>query len=458
MKPEITPSNDGLNMANHPRQRNAGPVAALSLIFALLALTSCASGLRGVDLPWQQNTPTLTPNTAVPQLTETPALTDASPSAPTPQTAPDSLVVWLPAEMDPTGKSQAASLLNARLAAFAESEGIRITVRLKSLSGSAGLLDTLTAASSAAPQALPDLILLPRRDLETAALKSLVMPLDALTSIVDDEDWFPYAHEMSLIQGVVYGIPFVGDPLALIARAGAESTLPAEWQAAAAPGSLFVFPADDPQALVPLTLYMALGGGVSGNQPRPNLDEETLVKMLTLLAEGRQSGSIRADVTQWQSFQQSWESFLEGGGDRTAAPLSLLLALYAQGTETPETLPKLLDTGFTLSSGWVWALSTADPDRGILAVRLAEYLVEPGFLGTWSEAFGRVPARPSALASWQNAALRPSLLQQSLSARFVPENNILTSIAPALRSAVLAVLRDNLSPEDAAKQAVESLK
>ena len=454
MKPKITALHDGLKNA----KRSAPKLSKLGLAFSLLlVLTACTSVLPQITFPWQQGTPAST-GTAAPQLTETPELPVESPTMTTPQTEPDTLVIWLPAEMDPAGDSQAASLLNARLAAFAEAESLNISVRPKSLSGSAGLLDSLTAASSAAPQALPDLILLPRRDLETAALKSLVMPLDPLTSIVDDEDWFPYAHEMSLIQGVVYGIPFVGDPLSLIAKAGAEPTLPADWQAVAAPGSLFNFPADEAQALVPLTLYMALGGSVSGTPQRPGLDEEALVKMLSLLAEGRQLGSIREDVTQWQTFQQSWESFLNGNANSTAAPLSLLLALYAQGTEDPETLPKLLDTGFTLSSGWVWALSSADTGRQALAIRLAEYLVEPGFLGSWSEAFGRVPTRPSALESWQDTTLRASLLQQSLSARFIPGNDVLTSISPALRSAVLAVLRDNISPEEAAKQAVESLK
>jgi len=89
---------------------------------------------------------------------------------------------------------------------------------------------------------------------------------------------------------------------------------------------------------------------------------------------------------------------------------------------------------------------------------LAEYLVEPGFLSSWSEAFGRVPARLSALESWQNTTLRAPLLKQSLSARFLLGNEVMTSISPVLRSAVLAVLRDNVTPEEAAKQAMESLK
>jgi len=457
MKPEIVNPNGGLKNADRSKKKSSSRRRALSLLFALLALTSCSSWLPQVDFPWQQGEP-VTTETALPAPTETPELSDESPAAPTPQAAPVELVLWLPAEMDPAGESQAAALLQARLSTFAETEGIDITIRLKSLSGSGGLLDVLTAASAAAPQALPDLILLPRRDLETAALKSLVTPLDPLTSIVDDEDWFPYALEMSLIQGVVYGIPFVGDPLALIAKAAGENPPQADWQTIAAPGNTFLFPADDSQALLPLTLYLNFGGALSGSQPRASLDEETLVKMLSLLAEGRQNGSIPADVVQWQTYQQSWEAFLNDEASLTAAPLSLLLKEYAQAQEEPAALPTLLETSFTLSSGWVWALSAQDASRQALALNLAEYLVEPGFLSSWSEAFGRVPARLSALESWQNTTLRAPLLKQSLSARFLLGNEVMTSISPVLRSAVLAVLRDNVTPEEAAKQAMESLK
>jgi len=452
------------NLSSDRRQKNTNrflrKLSALKLLTALsliFALTACASWLPQVEFPWQseETQPTRTPE---PQLTETNALPAETQPLPTQIAPSNELVIWLPAEMDPTAENQAASLLNARLLAFSQAEGITISIRLKSLSGSGGLLDALTAASAAAPQALPDLILLPRRDLETAALKSMVIPLDPLTSIVDDKDWFPYAHEMSLIQGAAYGIPFVGDPLALILKAGVKSSQTADWQVINLPGSIFTFPADDTQALLPLTLYMALGGAVSGNQLRPSLDEEILGDTLTLLAEGQQKGSIRADVLQWQTFQQSWQGFLEGDANCTAAPVSLLLRRYAQAGTDAEALPSLLETSFTLSSGWVWALGASQAGRQELAVRLAEYLVEPGFLSSWSEAFGKLPARISALESWQNPELRAALMRLSLKAHFLPGNEILTSISPALRSAVLAVLRDNSSPEEAASQAVESLQ
>jgi len=49
-------------------------------------------------------------------------------------------------------------------------------------------------------------------------------------------------------------------------------------------------------------------------------------------------------------------------------------------------------------------------------------------------------------------------MQQSLGAKFLPVNEVMASVSPALRGAVLAVLRDNDTPEEAAKQAVEGFK
>ena len=68
------------------------------------------------------------------------------------------------------GNSPASSLLKARLDQFAsENPDVRLEVRAKALEGAGGLLDSLVAANVAAPLALPDLVLLPRPVLESAA-------------------------------------------------------------------------------------------------------------------------------------------------------------------------------------------------------------------------------------------------------------------------------------------------
>ncbi len=148
-------------------------------------------------------------------------------------------------------------LLQARLDEFQRrNPRVSIETRVKAVSGPGGLLDSLTTASAAAPQALPDLVALPRDLLETAALKGLLLPLDNLTTALDDPDWYAYAASLARLQKNIYGLPFAGDALVLgyhpngysqaagyfPGRAGGGPTadLPGGWRPAnLPPGSVF---------------------------------------------------------------------------------------------------------------------------------------------------------------------------------------------------------------------------
>jgi len=424
------------------------------LVVLVVSLSGCTL-LDQIQLPWEQ--PTAEPQPTLPPVSQTTQSTRSTGEATeTPEPKPTELTIWLPAEMNPKGNDQAAILLQSRLEAFAQAQGVKVTVRLKEMNGAGGMLDALTAASAAAPAALPDLLVLSRKDLETAALKSLVYPLDQLTSIVDGPDWYPFAREMSLIQGVVYGIPLIGDPLAFVYDSNqAVRPLP-DWAGISTNGATFVFPADDTQAIFPLTFYLAMGGTVMDSQRRPILEEEPLAEMLALLQEANRLGRFSPDILQLQSSAQAWEKFSSGGATSAALPLSLILEGIKQ-TEM-KIAPEIADVSLTTSSGWVWAVAAQSNERQKLAVMLAENLVEPGFLASWSEAFGRLPARSSALTSWQNESLRNSLDKLAAAAQLMPTSEVLNSVAPVLHDAVIAVLRDNVDPKAAAQKAVESLQ
>jgi hypothetical protein len=81
--------------------------------------------------------------------------------------------------------------------------GIELEVRVKALSGTGGLLDSLVTTSAAAPQAMPDLVALSREDLESAALKGLLHTYTGPTDIQDGPDWYDYARQLAQIQNSV---------------------------------------------------------------------------------------------------------------------------------------------------------------------------------------------------------------------------------------------------------------
>ncbi|MEK6223167.1 MAG: hypothetical protein N2D54_13055, partial [Chloroflexota bacterium] len=77
-------------------------------------------------------------------------------------TVPLTLNIWVTPNFDPALDSDASHLFQEKIDDFSKGHpGVRVIVRVKNLTGSAGMLESLTAANRAAPLALPDLILIP---------------------------------------------------------------------------------------------------------------------------------------------------------------------------------------------------------------------------------------------------------------------------------------------------------
>jgi len=159
----------------------------------------------------------LTTPTPIPtkRATATPAAIATS-TLPVEQSSPI-LRVWLPSQFDPSAESPTAKLLSQRLTDFeSEHPGLKLEIRLKKAEADGDILNDLSVTSAAAPGALPDLILLSRSDLESAALKGLLHPIDGLSTSLEDPNWYDYAQQLGHIQNTGYGLPFMGDAMVLV--------------------------------------------------------------------------------------------------------------------------------------------------------------------------------------------------------------------------------------------------
>ncbi|MFZ6019578.1 MAG: hypothetical protein ACOYXO_08195, partial [Chloroflexota bacterium] len=190
-------------------------LTAAVLILALLA--GCVEWLEPVFPGLFMPLPT---STLEGQITLTPA---PEPSI-TPEPQPTfggaiTLTLWLPPQFDPAADTPAGQLLQQRLDAFMEENpGVLIHVRIKAPSGPGGLLESLTAAAAAAPAALPSVVTLNRGDLEAAALKGLIYPLEGVSEEIESPDWYPYARQLSRVQDIPFALPIAGDALMLFYR------------------------------------------------------------------------------------------------------------------------------------------------------------------------------------------------------------------------------------------------
>ena len=392
----------------------------------------------------------LTPPTPVP--TRTPRQTPTPPALPTstvpvePETS--SLRVWLPAQFNLATENRAAELLTQRLQEFeSQYSDLKIEVRIKTAETDGEILNALSTTSAAAPGVLPDLVLLSRSDLEMAAQLGLLHPIDGLSTSLDDPNWYDYAQQLAHIQNTAYGLPFLGDTLVLIYYPELGQVV--TWEDIVASEGGLVFPAGNPQALVGLSLYVSAGGEVLDAQGLPMLDQETLVRVLTLIEEGVSKEITSPSLANVTNEAQTLQIYRSGSANK-AIVWYLSYRSAEDGAITP--LPGLGETSFSYATGWVWALAGSDPEKQQLAVELAEFLVAEDFIAEWTNVTGYLPTRPSIVDDGDRALT--AIIE---SAHPLPSRDVLAVLGPLMQEALTRVLNGE-QPEDVAGSIMEKLR
>jgi multiple sugar transport system substrate-binding protein len=357
--------------------------------------------------------------------------------------------IWLPARFDPAS-SVPGQLLKQRLDDFVASHsGLHIEVRIKD---EATLLDALTLTNAAAPVVLPDLVILPRPDLETAALKGLIFPFDRTTDLNNAEDWFPYARDAARIQDTVYGLPFASDALDLVYNPAKIDNV-STW-AAVLKGDKFAAPVADPQALLALSLYQSLGTGLLDSQGRPTVDEASLTQMLNLFADSRQS--LLPVSFQFQTDDKVWQAYRAGDADIVVTWASRYLT-KANVDMAAAPLLGLDGQPYTLATVWCWAQANPNTEQRSLTAELAETLMDPVFLAALTAEAGYLPTRQSALDEWTDVGRKRLADQVVSSAHLIPSSDVTLTLGPIIKQAVLGVLNGR-SPQQASQDAITHLK
>ena len=453
--------------------------ALLGLFLGGCSLAPGANPAQTAGTPGQISTPgaTLSTSGALPASAASTALPSSSP--PAAPTAPASaaanagtktLRIWVPPQFDPAAQTPAGELLRNRLDEFAKRRpGVTIDVRVKALDGPSGLLSALTAASAAAPLAMPDLIALPHDLMEMAALKGLLHPLDNLTKAMDDDDWYEYARQLAYLQDDIYGLPMAGDAQILVYRPKKLPSPPKNWQQAQELVLPLLFPAADPRATLTLAFYQASGGAVHDDEGKPFLDTQTLAEVFAFFAQSSENESLPYWLTQYQDDLQVWEAFAnEQRSDLVVTWATRYLETVAtqnitatQSFTTTQLaiapLPMPDGKPFTLASGWVWALATPRQENQVLSTELAEFLTDSNFLAAWTQASHYLPPRPSALQAWQDQEGISVLDSIMRSAQLLPSEDIIAILGPPLQQAAIQMLKEQGDPLTTAQQAAGSL-
>ncbi len=423
------------------------------LLGSVLFLTGCASLPTIKIIPEAAQPPSHTP-TRHPEATQTPLpilqVTQVSAN-------PVSLRVWLPPDFNPGGDNPAGALLQNRLSEFQQSQTMRVEVRIKGLDGEGGMINALTTANAVAPLSLPDVVVMPRAMLEKAALKGLLYPFDTSSGLIQDPDWFDYSRQLADIQGNYYGIPFAGDALVLVYRAKAIAKPSHTWDGILASRFTLLFPAGDPEAVVPIAQYLASGGTLQDAEGKPELDLAILTTVFSYFERAQKAEQMPYWLTQYETEDQAWKAYLDNRAPAVITWLSNYLHSLPQDSEVT-IMPTISGDEYTLVRGWNWALTSSDPSRRKAATELVKFMVDSKFSADWTETAGYLPVQISALNIWENEKIKTLGERITTSAHASPPSDITGVISPILRDEITRILKNQSDGALAAQDAVKRLK
>ena len=419
---------------------------SLTVLLALLFLVSAVGCEQlSAQFPFLSRTP-------VPEKTvESPAPSTLVTETPSARTTPSvetqsQIILWLPPVFDPENGTPQGMLLNQQLEAFAsEHPEVSVEVRIKAVAGSGGLLDSLTTASLAAPTALPGLLILPRSEYEKAARAGLLLPIESPEDLLDPALVFPFADAMTLVKGSRFGFPFAGDFLCMAYKPLQVAYPPTTWQEVILGESkVLAFPADDPQGIMPLLLYMNHKGTFGSDDQKIELSEEAIQKSLLVISEGANTNVFPYWLTDFSGFDQTWKALKDSSATYAMIWASQYLAEEPENI-TLTNLPAVTDDPFTLADGWVLAFPQTSTEKFLLYQELARYLLDSDFQSEWSEAAGLIPVSSLALSGWKNQEVSSILVEIGNSAHSLPSNDVLFRIGPLFRDAANEMIRKQTS-------------
>ena len=409
------------------------------MLFLVVGISSC-------NLPNIQEIIFSNPPTAIAdetQVASTPPPT-ATQEVSTPQS--QTMILWVPPQFDPRSGTEDSNLFLSRLEDFnTRRPQIDIQVRVKELTGEYGLIESLRTTKAAAPVIVPDIIALPRSLMEEAVKEGLVLPLDEITGVMDSDDWYDYARDLSSINGKVSGIPFAGDLLVLAYKDDAEVIPPANWESMLSFQKALAFPASDPQALVTLANYQSLGVDLVDENGEFHLQSEPMLEVLNYYQQAQAANVMPYWLTQFETDSQAWQSYQERQSILALTWSSILFGFESANTSLAA-MPTKEGKAFAYADGWVWCVIPSNPGSEQVALELIECLTAGEYLSSWSKEAGFLPVRPSGLNNWDGESYYSTLGQLLPAAVLIPDRYHLHEFGSGIRDAVVAVLKDQVEP------------
>jgi ABC-type glycerol-3-phosphate transport system substrate-binding protein len=204
-----------------------------------------------------------------------------------------------------------------------------------------------------------------------------------------------------------------------------------------------------------LAQYTALGGRITDEQGKPVLDRGPLVEVLRFYEKAVASKLIGASPT-YSNLTQYWPLFISGKANLVQIDSSTYLSQRARLSNVA-ILPIPAEKVITPLDGWMWVITTSDPDKQKRALDVLTWLMRGDQQGQFTHEIGVLPSRRSALQVWGDddyAAFALSLLGQPA----LPPSDLLpTVVTSALQKAFEDVLNGRKTADVATDDALATL-
>ncbi len=421
--------------------------ASVMMALLLIAATASQSGPTATgaaeEIPPLDSTRAATRNMAATEVALQPTTTPTPVNRET-TIALNTIRVWWPDELYPQSNTATEEILQRQFNDFRLNYvNYELDVRRKRTHGLGGIFPTLRTAGPVAPGAMPDLTLMRRADMIVAATEGLIVPLDDwISPDLVGSNLLTGVRALGEIGGTLYGVPYGLTMTHTAYRASVFDEPMVSFGDILAKQPVYLFPLGaTPSSDVVLLQYLAAGGRLTGDDGAPILDREPLLAVLDYYALGVELDIFTPTLLTYTSPDDYWSAFVSADANLVGVD-SLTYLNHKTTVQNVGLAPVPTRSGEPIAAldGWLWVLTTTDPDQQEQARAFLTWIMGASQQGVYTEAFGILPSQSLALRLWDNEEYADFAQDLIGSARILSSAQRTGSAAMALQEGLTAVL------------------
>lgn len=447
----------------------------LAVYAVLLLLAACAPASNSPDeearaLITEAALPTAA-NPSIATITPIPIAQQPATAIPTSEMTPSTamnMTIWWPEPLAPTDRSDVISLLDRQIGGFDLAEGgeINVEFRRKRVQDVGGIMPTLRTANEVAPGALPDVTLIRREDLRSAANAGLIYPLDTGSPAIIDDDIYTAGQMLGTVDGRVYGIPYTLDLSLLAYRAqfddeGKEIPLSWSFSDILENEREWVFSAGRAAGISStfFTQYLDAGGTPPDAEGVMTFNPDALQTTLEFYEQARNAGLIDERVFEFTTPADYVSELINGDVEAGIVDSTIFMQLAAEDPSwRAAAIPTASGQPSSTINGWMWVITTPSSERQVLSKRFLNWMLESDRQAEYVVMMGLLPSQRTVMGQLENDLLDYGLINAALTNGRIPLSDGTGGTLPrAMQNALVAVISGQSSAEEATQAIIDQL-